>query len=245
MFERIKKAFSRSGTEEARETVGPPSQMAAGAISEWASTRGFGFSTTASSGTLGLEGKVRGKRWRMELGRPTRSFILGEELRGRAELGIEEDAAVLVLNRTLKEALEKKAFEMYTDPVQTIADRNLPEEMRWLAMYDEVGWDGLPAAFWTRYAVLADRRENAVAWIDPGLAARMLRLAGARADGRNAFHADAAARQGLSAARVPAGQHRDAAARVPDLYQRLRIGAGRPAETAQSGLMPAAFTTGP
>jgi hypothetical protein len=63
---------------------------------------------------------------------------------------------------------------MYTDPVQTIADRNLPEEMRWLAMYDEVGWDGLPAAFWTRYAVLADRRENAVAWIDPGLAAKML-----------------------------------------------------------------------
>jgi hypothetical protein len=46
--------------------------------------------------------------------------------------------------------------------------------MRWLAMYDEVGWESLPQAFWGRYAVLADRRENALAWIDPALAAMML-----------------------------------------------------------------------
>lgn len=52
-----------------------------------------------------------------------------------------------------------------------MADPNLPEEMRWLAMYDEVGWDALPPAFWERYAVLADRRENALAWLSPALAA--------------------------------------------------------------------------
>lgn len=174
MFERIKKAFFRPPRDDDKETVGPPSQMAAGPLSEWASTRGFGFTTSDTSGALGLEGKIGGKRWRMELGRPTRNFIRGEELRGRAELGIDEDAAVLVLNRTLKDALDRQAYSIYTDNLQTSGDPNLPEEMRWLAMYDEVGWDGLPQAFWDRYAVLADRRENALAWIDSTLAAAML-----------------------------------------------------------------------
>lgn len=174
MFERIKKAFSREPRDDGKETIGPPSQAAAGAMSEWASTRGFGFSASDNSGALGLEGRVRGKRWRMEVGRPSRNFIRGEELRGRAELGIDEDAAVLVLNRTLKEALDKQAYSAYTDDLQTMANPSLPEEMRWLAMYDEVGWDGLSSPFWERYAVLADRRENALAWIDPVLAAALL-----------------------------------------------------------------------
>ncbi|MDB5946076.1 MAG: hypothetical protein JWQ33_1102 [Ramlibacter sp.] len=174
MFERIKKALSREPRDDAKETLGPASHMAGGAVSEWASTRGFGFSVSGDGGTLTLEGRIKGKRWRMELGPPSRDFIRGEEVRGRAELGIDEDAAVLILNRTLKEALEKKAYSIYTDQLQTTADPNLPEEMRWLSMYDEVGWDGLPHEFWKRYAVLADRRENALAWIDPALAAMMM-----------------------------------------------------------------------
>lgn len=177
MFDRIKKALSREPREpreDAKETLGPPSQLAGGAVSEWASTRGFGFSTSGDGGTVTLEGRVQGKRWRMELGRPTRNFIRGEELRGRAELGIDPNAAVLLLNRTLKEALEKKAYSAYTDDLQTMADPNLLEEMRWLAMYDEVGWNALPQAFRERYAVLADRRENALAWLGPALAAMMM-----------------------------------------------------------------------
>ena len=174
MFDRIKKVFSRQTREDAPETVGPPSQMAGGAISEWAASKGFDVSISGTGGGLGLEGKIRGKRWRMELGRPTRSFIMGEELRGRAELGIDEDAAVLILNRTLKEALDKTAYSIITDPLRTTADPNLPEEMRWLSIYDEVGWDSLAPEFWKRYAVLADRRENALAWLDDKLAALLL-----------------------------------------------------------------------
>ncbi len=41
-------------------------------------------------------------------------------------------------------------------------------------MDDEVGWDALPRAFWDRYGVLTDQKENAVAWIDPALARLML-----------------------------------------------------------------------
>lgn len=173
MFDRIKKAFSRSPRED-DETIGPPSQMAAGAMAEWASTRGFGFSNGDNGGALGLEGKIRGKRWRMELGPPTRNFIRSEELRGRAELGIGEKTAVLVLNRTLKDALDKQAYSIYTDPLQTQLDPSLPEEMRWLAMYDEVRWEELAQPFWERYAVLSDRPENAMAWIDSALATALM-----------------------------------------------------------------------
>ena len=174
MFERIKKAFFGEPRDEARDTRGPPSRTGASPVSEWAATRGFGFSANPDGDGLALEGRINGKRWRIELGRPTRKFIRNEELRGRAELGIDEDIVVLVLNRSLKESLEKAAYSIITDPLQTTADPNLPEEMRWLAMYDEVAWGSLPETFWTRFAVVADRRENALAWIDPELARMMM-----------------------------------------------------------------------
>jgi hypothetical protein len=169
MFDRFKKAFSRNANDKG-EAAAPGSQL--GPVSEWAATRGFGFSVAGSA--VALEGNVGGKPWRLQLGSPSRHYIRGEEVRARAELGFNEDVSVLVMNRPLKEALEKQAYQMYTDSLQTSADANLPEEMRWLAMYDEVGWDALPREFWDRYGVLSDRRESAVGWIDPALARLML-----------------------------------------------------------------------
>jgi hypothetical protein len=171
MFNRIKKAFSK----ETPPAEAPASQMAAGPVSEWAATRGFGFSVDDKGHGIALEGKVSGKPWRIQLGRPSRNYILGQEVRARAELGIDESVAVLVINRPLKEALEKRAYQMYTDPLQTSADARLPEEMRWLAMFDEVGWPSLPMDFWSRLAVLTDRRESALTWIDQSLADLMLK----------------------------------------------------------------------
>jgi hypothetical protein len=169
MFDRIKKAFTRDSKPEP-----PSSLLAAGPVSEWAATRGFGFSVDGTGENIALEGKVGGHPWRLQLGKPTRNYIFGEEVRARAELGIDEDVAVLVINRPLKEALEKRAYEMYTDDMQTAVDKSLPEEMRWLAMFDEVGWESLPEPFWTRLAVLTDRRESALAWIDTPLAKAMM-----------------------------------------------------------------------
>lgn len=173
MFDRIKKAFTKEG-KDAKDGFSPSSQQANTQISEWAGTQGFAFTGQGTGKSFSLEGRVSGKPWRMEVGRPSRNFIRGEELRARAELGISEDAAVLVMNRPLKEALEKKAYSIYTDTLQTTADPNLPEEMRWLSMYEEVGWDSLPRPFWERYAILADERDNALAFMDAGLADLML-----------------------------------------------------------------------
>ena len=171
MFERIKKALSRDAKRRADH---PASQLAHGPVSEWAASRGMSFSNVPLSRDMAMQGKVGGRSWRMELGKPSRDYILGDELRARAELGVSDEVAAMIINRPLKDALERRAYSMITDTLQTTASPNLPEEMRWLAMYDEVGWEGVSDAFWQRYAVLADKRENAMAWVDSALVDTLL-----------------------------------------------------------------------
>ncbi len=167
MFESLKKAFARPET--------PPREVVpADPVSEWAGTQGFSYSSQGTGQGFVLTGKVGGKPWKLESGPATRDYMVGEELRARAELGINSDASVLIMNRPLKESLEKRAYAIYTDPLQTTADPSLPEEMRWLAMYEEFGWSSLVPEFWERYTVLADERENALAWIDNNLAELLL-----------------------------------------------------------------------
>jgi hypothetical protein len=166
MFDRIKKAFHR-GAWERNESQ--PSHLPHGPVSEWAASRGMSFSSGTLGSAMSMQGKVGGRTWRMELGRPSRDYIAGEELRARAELKVFDDVGAMIINRALKDALERRAYSMITDTLQTTVEPRLPEEMRWLAMYDEIGWEGPPDAFWDRYAVLSDKRENALAWIDDPL----------------------------------------------------------------------------
>lgn len=174
MFERLRKAFSTKAQASAQAEDAPASQLLHAPMTEWASTQGFAFSADGSGHGMALDGQVGGKPWRLQLGKPSRDYIRGEEVRARAVLGIDESVAVLVINRPLKEALQKRAYQMYTDSLQTSVDSSLPEEMRWLSMFEEVGWPELPQEFWQRYAVLAERREQAQAWVDAALARAML-----------------------------------------------------------------------
>lgn len=167
MFDRIRKVFLREPKE--RDGDSTSSQSPQGPVSEWAASRGMSFSMAPLGHTMSMHGKVGGHAWRMELGRPTRDYISGEELRARAELGVFDEVGAMIINRPLKDALERRAYSMITDTLQTTADPRLPEEMRWLAMYDEIGWEGAPEEFWKTYAVLADKREHALAWVDDAL----------------------------------------------------------------------------
>ena len=169
MFDRIRKAFSRGRGKDRSDPAGTISQLAHGPVSEWARTQGLGFSTDDGGEGITLQGQVGGRPWRLQLGRPSRKYIFGEEVRARAELGLRDDVAVLIINRPLRDALEKQAYEIYTDPLQTTISPNLTEEMRWLAMFREVGWDSLPKDFSGRYAILSDNRDNALAWLNPRL----------------------------------------------------------------------------
>ena len=142
------------------------------AVSQWAATQGFSIMGRGEGFLLG--GKVNQKSWKLERGAASRDFIHGEELRARAELGIGEDVTVLIINRVLKDELEQRAYQLQTRELRSGLASKPTEEMRWLSTYTEVGWDSLPDAFWDRYAVLADQRHHALAWIDPNLANMLL-----------------------------------------------------------------------
>ena len=166
MFERLKKVFALG--------AGPLEVQRTDAVSEWAGIRGFSYTGPEKEQGLVISGKIRGKPWKLESGIASRDYIRGEELSARAELGMDGDISVLIMSRPLKETLEKRAYAIYTDPLQTSADPSLPEEMRWLALYEEIGWSGLAPDFWERYSVLADQRDHALAWINSHLAELLL-----------------------------------------------------------------------
>ncbi len=157
MFERLgKKLGSLLGSSE-------PS----GPLAQWASSRGLAFKPMFG-GAYTMVGHWKSRELRVECGAPSRSYLQGMELMGRADLGLALPSSVVVMNRSLKRALEQQAtalYASYTDNLQTSAAM-LPEEIRWLAMYRDAGWAGPDEAFWERYAVLTDSTETARAWID-------------------------------------------------------------------------------
>ena len=167
MFERLKNAFTAS-VKPARALR--PAEV----VSEWASKQGLVLNGAPDSKSFTMSGDISGLPWKLERGRASRDYINGEELRARAELKLNENVSVLIMNRPLKETLEKRTYEAYTDTLQTTADLSMPEEMRWLSMYPEAGWDTLPPAFWKRYAVLAEKRDHAETWLNPKLASMLL-----------------------------------------------------------------------
>jgi hypothetical protein len=180
MFDRLKKAFSQADAQVSKSTALDP-------VSEWAGMKGFSYTGMGEGKGFALAGKIGSKPWKLERGKSSRDYIHGEELRARAELKLNDDVSVLIMNRPLKDALEKRAYEMYTDTLQTTADPSLPEEMRWLAMYPEVGWDSLAPEFWKRYSMLAENRDQALAWVDPRLAELLMNWPEPAPDGQVPF----------------------------------------------------------
>ena len=167
MFDRLKKS-------------GAATEIGSGALSHdislitWAAANGFDYSAGDEAGGFSLTGLAGGWPWRIDRGPSSRGYIAGYELRARVLTRADEDAAVIVMNRALKDSLEEQAYSLYTDSLQTEAQPGLIEEMRWLAAYPEVGWESLPEAFWARYAVAADRRSNAMAWLTDDFALALL-----------------------------------------------------------------------
>jgi hypothetical protein len=175
MFQSLKNALGLN-KEKTTEPTDMPARAAAGGnsgyskVSEWASQQGMTSSERPDGKGFQVFGKVGDKPWRIEQGRPSRDFIKGLELRARGEMDLRDDIAIMIMTRELKNDLEKRAFALYTDSLQTIADPKLPEEMRWLSMYEEIGWESLGQPFFDQYAVLADEPQNAQVWLTPELA---------------------------------------------------------------------------
>ena len=163
MFDRLKKVFGKSAESAAPAAGDTPLEL-------WASSLGFVVARKPGTDEFSLSGAVDGRPFRLDRAAPSRAFIVDKELRARAELDVDPEVSVMVINRQLRDALEKKAYENYTDSLQTTLDTSMPEEVRWLAMYDEAGWEtGAVPGFWERYSIVADLREHAQAWVGPEL----------------------------------------------------------------------------
>ena len=119
--------------------------------------------------SLGIEGMLHDKPWKLERAAASRNYISGEEIRGTADISVDPQPTIIIMNRPLKEFFEKRAYALYTDSVETQASPTLTEEMRWLALYPEVGWERTPVAFWNRYAVMTSDRALAMNWVSPQL----------------------------------------------------------------------------
>jgi hypothetical protein len=178
VFKRIKHVFTvgKDASIENQPGQGTGMRSSAGirgntaqAGPEWAGLEGVACTVEAGEGTFCVSGELGGHPWRVERAPASRDYLVGEELRGRAEIAINGHVTVVIMNRALKEMLEKRAYSLYTDTLETQASPVLTEEMRWLALYPEAGWDSLSDAFFHRYAILAERRADAMAWLTPEL----------------------------------------------------------------------------
>ena len=74
MFDKLKKAFSRDTGKAAAADEGPPSQSSQlqYTVSQWAAAHGFAVQIQGGGNTVKMQGKVHGKPWQMEAGKPTR-----------------------------------------------------------------------------------------------------------------------------------------------------------------------------
>lgn len=133
-----------------------------------------------------LSGELHGSAFRAECGPPSRDFVQGMELRAKTELGFRQPGAVVVMNRSLKRQLDAEASALYSDYIDDLQTSalQLPEEIRWLSLYRDMGWSGPPDSFWAEFAVLTDSPDLARQWLNPGLIRALQETAGLRhADG--------------------------------------------------------------
>ena len=178
MFDRIRKLFSSQPIDSRQymDSLGPMSVSDSGysPLSQWAATQGFEFMPQGVQQAFAVTGEVGGKAWRLELGAPSRSYVVGEELRVRADLATTDEVAVMVISRPLRDRLQAMADPRGVYLAGTPVDMGSGEEFELLARYPEVRWEGLPEPFWSRFAVVAQRPGDAAVWLDTEIVRQLL-----------------------------------------------------------------------
>ncbi len=107
-------------------------------LREWAERHELTMRPVRDDGGAIIEGRTGTLPWRLEWGPAQRHYIEGFELRWRAELDFGADWQLLVMNRSLQEAMERDVFDQYMEGAQTQIDDQTPPEMRWLVMFTKL-----------------------------------------------------------------------------------------------------------
>jgi hypothetical protein len=142
-------------------------------FSEWAQRHGYVFRRAHGDAGFVVEGASGTKPWRLEWGPPQRAYITARELRLRMELQLHQGLQMLLLSRSLMEALESETFERYTKGNQTVIDTSTPEEMRWLAMFPKAPLQNMPKEARGHYGAVAADTETAEQWVRGEFAERL------------------------------------------------------------------------
>ena len=184
MFHRLKKVLKRdkasatAAENDDERAASLRTSMNDGAISHSMPESDSAEGSQAGDGVwregFSVNGLLNDKPWKLERAAGSRDYISGEEVRGRADIAVDAEVSIIIMNRPLKELLEKRAYALYTDSLETKASPTLMEEMRWLALYSEAGWGSLADAFWHRYAVMTSHREHAMSWLTPKLTSLLM-----------------------------------------------------------------------
>lgn len=157
MFDRLKKALGSGSVR-----VVPDDSVA-----HWAHERMLSHMPLLG-GSFAMGGRLLDRPFRAECIASSRSYITGLELLAKADLELSEEVNVIIMNRSLKRAFEAQANALYADVTGSLktSKKALPEEVRWLSLYRDAGWNGPDDDFWARYAVLTDMPDVARDWLD-------------------------------------------------------------------------------
>ena len=183
MFEKIKNLFGKSeavdATDSERGSLASASPIESDeyAMSKeaWAAAENFAkarklvFAPRPGQRGYTLDGQVQGKAYKIERGSPSRQYVQGVELRARCDLGVSPNAVLMVVNRHLKKSLDENTYSAFTDTMETMVNSNMPEEVMWMTMYGEVGWQDLGERFINDYCILAEDKSHARAIVDAPL----------------------------------------------------------------------------
>ncbi len=142
------------------------------ALADWAKQQKLDFKRVHDGEGFVIDGGMDSKPWRLEWGPPQRLYIRRHELRLRMELGLSQNLQMLLVSQPLLETLELETFERYTESMQTVIDTDMPEEMRWLAMYPKANYKASRNVR-MRFGVVGNDAQEAASWVEGALAQQL------------------------------------------------------------------------
>lgn len=137
----------------------PKAGEADGALVQWAHSRLLSH-MALTGGAFALGGRLMDRPFRAECAESSHAYIPGVALLARSELDLPTPITVILLNRSLMRWL---LAQRDTAPG---TDASVVDLIQQFTALREVGWDGPLAAFWARYAVLANDPDVARHWVD-------------------------------------------------------------------------------
>jgi len=155
---------------------GPAPAKGVGDLAAWAAASEYTVREVREGDGFIVEGRLGALPWRLEWGPSQRTYIVGSELRLRAELGLPSDLQVVVMNRLLQEQMEKAVFDQYVEGVQTRIDNETPPEMRWLVMFPKLAAAEM-GTLRDRYSALSSIKPWLLSWLDGPLSATLTAMA--------------------------------------------------------------------